>query len=228
MYLQDGYGTQLFRMGSDDVVTLVSTDFVGGANSFQALNGSVYFIAADSSNQPHVHRIDGTGALSVFDGVHTYPGPLTPVGDYLYYSVYTQNGYELYKIDGTGTGALASADAGYIHATLSFGGATYLATNGGLFTADAAGDLTEVSNNLSYIYNVTEFGGAVYFSANDATGSRLHKLDDQGSITLVSDTVGTPQQFLPHGGTLYRHRVRRNIRQLPSLQAGRHKRTCPS
>ena len=70
MYLQDGYGTQLYRMGSDDVVTLVSTDFVGAANSFQALNGSVYFIAADSLNDRYVYRIDSTGAFSVFTCPH--------------------------------------------------------------------------------------------------------------------------------------------------------------
>ncbi len=168
------------------------------------VNGTLFFVAADSTNGNELWRINASGAAEVVEdsvpggGLNpgpsdSYPRHLTNINGTLYFRAEnTESGDELWRVNGLGEAELVED----------------VAPTGGI----APGMYGSAPSNL------TNFNGTLYFQANDGTtGRELWRVNTSGIAELVEDSIAGgginpdapftnssyPSLLTVVGGTLY-------------------------
>ncbi|MEP7373865.1 MAG: ELWxxDGT repeat protein [Chitinophagaceae bacterium] len=239
MQRTDGTLTGTYQLG--DIHPLGN----GNPNQFTAMNGTLYFSADNGSHGQELYLSDGIYSNTVNATSHTRrvkdinpylgsipyrgsnPSSLTPFNGILYFSASNyDNGYELWKSDGTEAGTVMIKD---IYPGIGFSNPANLVilNNGLYFSADDGvngkelwkSDGTEAGTVLvkninaggsSDLSGLTVIDNLLYFAANDGgNGMELWKSDgtEAGTVLVKDINNGTsgsnPAQLININGVLY-------------------------
>ncbi|MEI7604974.1 MAG: ELWxxDGT repeat protein [Chloroflexota bacterium] len=113
---------------------------------FAVLGQTLFFTAADGTHGREVWRTDGTEANTTMvmdiypDSDSSYPEPLVPLGDFVYFNAYSESGPGVWRTDGTTTEAVPFPVAGQENACDCYDTAL-IAVGGRLFSTINSDDI---------------------------------------------------------------------------------------
>jgi len=212
-------GNELWRVDGSGTAALVRDIFPGIGSSnpegFTVFNNALYFQANDFSNGTELWRVDSSGTAALVSNINPAPGGgpfaggssaphgFTVFNNALYFTANDgTNGFELWKLDNSGTAALVGvinpSIFGGPNSLTVFNNALYFQVDDGttgieLWKLDSSGTVAQVSDiNPGFLssdpFNFTVFNNALYFAASDRTNGReLWRVDSLGGVARVSD-----------------------------------------
>lgn len=227
------YGDEVFQY-SEGSITLVK-DVIPGQNQYiwglesEVVGNSYYYTKFTTTEGCQLYVTDGTAdntrLLRSFGTAGSCPSYLTNFKDsLLVFSAYdSENGYELWKSDGTVAGTQLVKDiypgtnsgspinyANKIKYAVFEDNVYFLASNGNgrlLFKSDLTPEGTVPLANIGDIYAYAAKGG-VYFASGDAGDSEPAKIESTPEskrilANLVPNWYSLPQYFVPHNGLIF-------------------------
>jgi ELWxxDGT repeat protein len=201
------HGDEIWRTDGTKENTYLIKDInkIGGTSpkGLFLFKNEIYFSANDGVFGQELWKTDGaeSGTIMVKD-IHSYPGnSSSPSGftvyqDELYFiakDYYLNNGYGLWKTDGTASGTVKILDTGSrnISKILVANGKMYLLYNGLHEFNVATETLTKINiDEFPNIYEVNVFNNDLYFITSDSyyrRNFRLYKLDINQNIILLQE-----------------------------------------
>jgi ELWxxDGT repeat protein len=208
-------GTAAGTVLVQDIDPSPEDDYYSGPRDLTAVNGTLFFAAADGTHGRELWTSDGTAAGTVLvedidprteDGYYAGPQYLTEAGGTLFFTAYdgTHN-RELWKSDGTADGTLlvkdinpGTYDGSYGAQLTAVGDTLFFAADDGdtgaaLWKSDGSTDCTVLVEDVdpsSYSYvglgNLTAVGGTLFFASSDgSTGSELWESDGTAAGTVL-------------------------------------------
>ncbi len=222
------YGSEMWRSDGTTASTNIVKDIYpgssgAGAGRFTLSNGSIFFAARDESTGDELWKTNGlaAGTQQVKD---IQPGSrgsgvnyLTDVNGTLFFraqdSLAGNNGFELWKSDGTAAGTVLVKDirpglnGSFPKYLINFAGTLYFyasdgAENYGLWKSDGTSAGTVIVKPSIVVYSTPViYNGVMYFSAHDAAhGHELWKSDGTAANTvMVKDIDPGTEGSLPGG-----------------------------